>query len=64
MDWYENLTGDEIPPEWMWPFDHLVAEWLEDVKARRADRFDSNKDDDSDSGSAVMMKNEYARGRG
>jgi hypothetical protein len=37
LDWYQNLTSDEIPPSWMWPFDDLVSEWLDDVlDARRS----------------------------
>lgn len=33
LDWHENLSSDDIPPEWMWPFDDLLEEWFEDVKA-------------------------------
>lgn len=40
--WAENLSEDEVPPEWMWCFDDLLKSWFEDVKKRREKKFDSS----------------------
>ncbi len=27
---------EDIPPEWMWPLDHALKQWFEEVDRRRA----------------------------
>lgn len=58
LDWHENLTEDEIPPEWMWPLDHELVGWFEEVKRNREAKFGGKPDE-----SPAMMENEYAHGR-
>ncbi len=48
LDWSENLTGAEMPPEWMWPFADEVEEWLEDVMAQRENRYGGGGDEDEE----------------
>ena len=33
LDWYENLSEKDIPPEWMWGIDSELEVWFEEVKA-------------------------------
>lgn len=60
LSWYENMSDDDIPPEWMWVFDELLEEWFDDIRKART----------SDTGPTVkhtevpMMENELATGRG
>lgn len=36
LSWRENLTDDEMPPTWMWPFAEQCSDWIaEAVEARR-----------------------------
>lgn len=36
LEWHANLTEEDIPPEWMWPFVDEINEWFGDVKEKRA----------------------------
>lgn len=60
LDWQENLTEDEMPPEWMWHVDDEVGPFLEEVFRVRREKMGG------DSGGrevADMMSNELAEGR-
>lgn len=60
-DWQENLPKDEMPPEWMWPFEEELVAWFESVnEAREAERSSSSPNGDT---SVPMMQNEMAEGR-
>lgn len=61
LSWQENLQKDEIPPQWMWPFEDELDTWFEEVERARNEKYGINKEDDDESGS--MMSNEYAQGR-
>lgn len=61
LDWQENLFGDEMPPEWMWPLDKEIVEWMERVTAKRKEK--AGKADDDDDVEGPMMSNELAAGR-
>jgi len=50
LSWQENLSQDEMPPEWMWPFDEELEGWFDDVAAKRKERFGI---DDDDAGGAM-----------
>jgi len=39
LDWQENLSKDEVPPEWMWPFDEELKAWFEEVDRKRSEKF-------------------------
>jgi hypothetical protein len=39
LSWQENLTSEEVPPEWMWSLDDELEEWFEEVAAARKARF-------------------------
>ena len=57
-----------MPPEWMWALDEELIEWFEHVEEERKRRFGDDDDDDGrdddEPAAGMMMKNEYARGRG
>lgn len=61
LTWQENLTNEEMPPQWMWPFDEELEVWFEEVDRQRKNRFGSSDDDDEPMG--AMMQNEYAKDR-
>lgn len=56
ISWLDNLPEDEMPPEWMWPYDNLINEWFERVKA--------NRKDGRDSSDPPLEQNLLAKGRG
>lgn len=60
LDWHENLMEEDIPPEWMWPFDKALDEWFDDIKAAHA-QGGSQRDDRE---VVPMMSNDLAEGRG
>lgn len=59
LDWQENLQSEEMPPEWMWPFDEDLELWFEEVDRNRKEKYGGN----ADSSSEEMLENEYARDR-
>lgn len=52
-NWFENLTSDDMPPAWMWPFEDELSTWFEQVEIRRKDQYGGDSDD------ASMMRNEW-----
>lgn len=60
LGWFEHLTEEDMPPIWMWHVSHELERHFEMVKERRSSGSDSRDDDDS----PMMIRNEYARGRG
>lgn len=62
-DWQENLTEEDMPPQWMWPLDHEVVAWFDAVAERRKARFAGSGGDSGDDDSGLMMENEFAKGR-
>lgn len=60
LHWQENLSTDEMPPEWMWPFNDALDEWFDEVDARRRDRVGGR---DTYEDAPDMMSNELARER-
>lgn len=59
LDWHENLSSDEIPPEWMWPFDKRLSEHFDEIKEAR-----NNPEAVDDREVVPMMTNEMAGSRG
>jgi hypothetical protein len=64
IDWQENLTKEEMPPEWMWHLDEEVATFLERVFRERRERMGLPPDDEGGSDGKRMVGNELTRGRG
>jgi len=64
-DWQENLTSDEMPPRWMWPFNEELEVYFEAVDRKRKEKYGIEDDDTGSTGdtSSGMMENEFARGR-
>lgn len=54
-NWYENLTSEDMPPQWMWPFEDELSSWFELVEIRRKERYGGDTDDD-----AAMTRNEWS----
>jgi hypothetical protein len=67
LNWYENLSKDEVPPEHLWEDPEGLDEWWEQVEAKRDDgtatrgRYDDDGDDSSDSEAPGMAQNDLAR---
>ena len=59
LDWFENLTEDDTPPEWMWRFDDELVKWFDEVKERRKSGYEPD-----DRTEVPLMGNELAEGRG
>ena len=49
---------EDIPPEWMWPFDEALEEWFDEVKASKL-----NPQPTDDRTVVPMMENELTRDR-
>lgn len=64
LHWQENLSSDEMPPEWMWSVESELAVWFERVQDERDERYGitRDRDDSSGNGSGSMMRNELAKG--
>lgn len=59
LDWFENMMPDEVPPEWMWPFDDELNDWFDEIREARKARYSGGGDDaDDDTG---MMVNDISR---
>lgn len=56
LSWYEVYTKNEIPPEWMWPLDHELEDWFEEVHRQRSQGLPTGTDEEPVS----MERNEYA----
>lgn len=47
LNWQENLAQHEVPPQWMWPHDHELKVWFDEIKAEREEgRYGGYDDDD------------------
>lgn len=54
------MMEDDIPPEWMWPFDEEISKWFDELKEEKA-----NSSGRTEQLTEVpMMENELAAGRG
>lgn len=42
----EDLSGKEMPPEWMWPLHWEMNRWLKKVAADRRRKYNIEDDDD------------------
>lgn len=63
LDWQEHLTSEEMPPEWMWPLDEAIVEWMERITEERKERAGGGSSSRDERETVPMMQNEYARGR-
>lgn len=61
LGWFEHLSEEDMPPEWMWHIGHELERHFDHVKERRKS---GARDDDDDQPAGPMIQNEYARGRG
>lgn len=59
LDWQENLPEDEMPPHWMWPYEELLNEWFDEVKAKRDEKYGNHGGDTV----APMEQNALAKGK-
>lgn len=58
--WQENLVSDEMPPDWMLPFDDELEIWFERVDRERKDKYGGGSNDEP---AGEMMGNEFAQER-
>lgn len=45
LDWQENLASEDMPPQWMWPLDHELIAWFDDVRRRHEARHGAPRDE-------------------
>ena len=57
INWRENMSKEEVPPEWMWPFNEELDEWFDEVEFQRSQKYGGGSDADD----ADMDRNEYAK---
>ncbi len=56
LNWYENVSEDEMPPQWMWPFEEKLEEHFATIKANR----ESETIEDNSGAETSLTKNELA----
>jgi len=61
LDWQENLTKDEIPPQWMWHLDKELESHWEMVEEKRKDKSGGSGSSSDDEGSSGLQ-NDLTRG--
>lgn len=52
-----------MPPEWMWPLDDEIVEWMDRIVDERNEKYGGSSDRDDREPAGPMMTNEYARER-
>ena len=57
LGWRENMSPDEVPPEWMWPYTEPLTEWFEAVECERKARYGVEPDNRDE---VDMTENELA----
>jgi hypothetical protein len=65
LNWMENLSNDERPPEYLWEDDKGLELWWATVEAKREDGASISRGpqdaDEDDSGTPRQMENDHAR---
>jgi hypothetical protein len=65
LNWLENLTKEERPPEYLWEDDKGLELWWATVEAKREDGTSISRgptdDDDDDGQTPRQMENDHAR---
>lgn len=65
LSWFENLSKDERPPEYLWDDTEGLNEWWERVEAKRNDGTPTSRGhqdhDPTDAGGQEMVENDQAR---
>ena len=49
LSWQENLSKDEMPPEWTWNLDWEIEAWFKKIKIERDKKWGTNSSDSSSS---------------
>ncbi len=57
--WQENLSEEEMPPQWMWHLEWELEDWFAEVDRKRKEKFGGDEAADD----ANMMGNDLARER-
>ena len=57
IGWQHNLSKNEMPPRWMWPFADELNIWFEEVEANRERKYSSSGSDTGEH----MQVNELAK---
>lgn len=60
--WQENLTEEEMPPAWMWPFSSETEPWFDRIRAERQERYGIGRGE-ARVDAPNMEENELARPR-
>lgn len=57
LNWQENLFGEDMPPEWMWPFNEELEKHFDEVEKRRKRKYGEDEEEES----GPMVQNELSR---
>ena len=49
LSWQENLSKDEMPPEWTWNLDWEIEAWFKKIKIERDKKWGTNSAETSPS---------------
>jgi len=60
LHWQENLVGDEMPPEWMWPLSDELEDWFADVEVKRKAKYGGGGADEFEDPPEGVMTNTLA----
>lgn len=60
LSWQENLSGDEMPPVWMWPLDWEISNHFEIVESRRKAKYNISSNDEYNDDESAWEDNIYA----
>lgn len=58
LTWQENLTREEMPPEWMWSVEHELTAWFQRIDEERNEKYGGG--DSAPESTTPMMTNELA----
>lgn len=64
LNWYENLTEDERPPEYLWEDEPGLEMWWKTVEAKREDGMDTSRghpDPAQNDQAQKLTENDHAR---
>lgn len=48
VGWQRNLSKEEMPPRWMWPFPDELSDWFDEVELAREQRYGNRGGDGSE----------------
>jgi hypothetical protein len=57
----EDLGGDEMPPEWMWPLHWEMDAWLDTIIKKRKSKYGSEEEADDEDWDTNELASEWKK---